>query len=102
MRWLLTAESFGADEALAAGLVSDVVEPGSQLDRALELAERIADNAPLAVQSALASSRAAQRAGRDAAAAHLRETAADLVVSEDAAEGMAAMMERRDPDYRGM
>ena len=73
MRWLLTAESFDANQALAAGLVTEVVAAGTQLERAVELAEMVAANAPLAVQSALANSRAAERAAKEASATQLRE-----------------------------
>jgi enoyl-CoA hydratase/carnithine racemase len=58
-------------------------------------------NAPLAAQAALAGQRRAERASRDAAAASLLESAQTLVTSKDAAEGMAAMMGRRDPVFRG-
>ena len=47
MRWLLTAETFGADDALAAGLLTEVAEPGRHVDRAVELAQQVAANAPL-------------------------------------------------------
>lgn len=48
MRWLLTGDEFDAAEALRIGVVSEVVEVGTQLDRAVELAERIAErSAPL-------------------------------------------------------
>ena len=100
-QWLLTGERFDASQAWAAGLVSEVVPVGEQLDRAVEVANRIAANAPLAVQSALAGHRAAERAARDAAAAQLRADANKLVTSSDAMEGVAAMLERRDPKYRG-
>jgi enoyl-CoA hydratase/carnithine racemase len=35
MRWLLTGDEFGADEAHRIGLVQEVVEPGKQLERAI-------------------------------------------------------------------
>jgi enoyl-CoA hydratase/carnithine racemase len=101
VRWLLTAEEFNADQALAAGLVTEVVAPGTQLDRAIELARAVAANAPLAVQAALANARAAERATRDAAAAHLREGVEAIFTSADAAEAMAAMLERRPPLFAG-
>jgi enoyl-CoA hydratase/carnithine racemase len=100
-RWLLTAETFDAEQALSAGLVSELVPAGRQLERALEVAQRIGANAPLAVQSALAGQRAAERASRDAAAQIVRDQAPGLIQTKDALEGMKAMMERRDPVYRG-
>jgi len=101
LRWLLTAESFDARQALEAGMVNEVVDVGAQLERAIEIAETIAASAPLAVQSALATSRAAERAERDAAAASVRESVAALITSGDAMEGMNAMIEKRAPHFTG-
>ncbi|MBW2529379.1 MAG: crotonase/enoyl-CoA hydratase family protein [Deltaproteobacteria bacterium] len=101
LRWMLTAESFTAAEALEAGLVSEVVPTGTQLDRAIELAAQVADNAPLAVQAALAAYRAAERAGREAALDQLQQRFPRVLGSKDAQEGMAAMLERRPPVFRG-
>lgn len=100
-RWLLTGERFDAAAALAAGLVSEVVPTGTQLDRALEIAEQIAANAPLAVQAALESQRAAERAARDAAVAVIRAKGPGLLQSADAAEGVASLLERRPPQFQG-
>lgn len=100
-KWLLGAEPFSASEALLAGMVTEVVEPGTQLDRAIEVAQQIATNAPLAVQSALAATRAGQRAARDAACAQMRQSMPQLLETADVAEGVAAMMERRPPKFTG-
>ncbi|MFH1573918.1 MAG: crotonase/enoyl-CoA hydratase family protein, partial [Acidobacteriota bacterium] len=100
-RYLLTAERFDADTAFRLGLISEITPPGRHLDRALEIARVIAANAPLAVQAALASARAAERAARDAAAAVLFERNAQIAASADAAEAIAAMLEKRQPVFRG-
>jgi len=44
MEWVATGRVFGAESALAAGLVSQVLAPDALLPRALELAREIADN----------------------------------------------------------
>src|SRR5262245_37072465 len=67
MRFLLTAEEFGAAEALRIGLVQEVVPPAQLLGRARALAHLIARQAPLGVQGTLANARKAQTAGFDAA-----------------------------------
>jgi enoyl-CoA hydratase/carnithine racemase len=54
MRWILTGDTFDAAEALRIGLVQEVVPDGEQYDRALAIAKRVAAQAPLAVQAALA------------------------------------------------
>lgn len=74
MRWMLTGDRFDAAEALRIGLVQEVVPTGTELARATELAERIAAQAPLAVQATLAAARAALPDVSDAAAALVPET----------------------------
>ena len=87
-RYLLSAETFDADTAFRLGLISEVTPVGEQLSRATEIARTIASNAPLAVQAAIASARAAERAARDAAVAVLFERNAQIAASGDAAERM--------------
>jgi enoyl-CoA hydratase len=48
--WMLTGRTVGADEALARGLVSELVDDGALVERAMEIAGQIAANAPLGVQ----------------------------------------------------
>ena len=47
----LTGEPISAEEAMDAGLLSALTEPGEALGAAISLAERIAENAPLAVKA---------------------------------------------------
>src|SRR5881227_535173 len=89
MRWLLTGDRFEAEEALRIGLVQEVTEPGGQLDRAVEIAERIATRAaPLGVRMTLASAQRAIREGERAAVEKLDEDVIALLGTEDGAEGM--------------
>ncbi len=53
MRYMLTGEAFDAQQALAMRVLTEVVEPGQELARALEYAERIAKAAPLAIRATL-------------------------------------------------
>src|SRR5262249_52233303 len=101
MRYLVTAETFDADAAFRLGLISEVTPTGQHLQRAVEIATAIAANAPLAVQAAIASARAAERVARDAASTVLFEYNARVAGSTDAAEGVAAMLEKRKPVFRG-
>ena len=64
MRFLLTAEDFGAAEALRIGLVQEVVPAGAHVQRAADLPHLIAQQAPLGVQATLASARAGLGRGR--------------------------------------
>ncbi len=100
MRWLLTGDEFDAEEALRLGLVQEVVEPGAQLDRAIALAERISEQAPLGVRATLASAAHALR-DPDAAAAQLQDNLVPLASSEDAAEGVQSFVERRPAVFKG-
>jgi enoyl-CoA hydratase len=101
MRWMLTAERFGAEEALRIGLVQEVVPDGTELSAAGAIAERIAAQAPLAVQAVLRSARAARRAAEEPVVADLPAQLQALAASADAAEGARAFQERRDPVWTG-
>lgn len=100
MRFLLTGEEFGAAEALRIGLAQEVVAPGQQLTRAVELATLIAAQAPLGVYGTLANARVAAR-GEAEAAEHLRALLPPLLESSDAAEGVASFVERREAQFTG-
>jgi enoyl-CoA hydratase len=57
MRFLLTAEEFGAAEAWRIGLVQEVMPAGAHVQRAADLTHPIAQQAPLGIQATLASAR---------------------------------------------
>lgn len=101
MRFLLTADEFGSAEAYRIGLVQEVVDPGRQLERATEIASRIAEQAPLGVQGTLANARTARDRGPDAAIEHLQELLPTIMDSEDAAEGVQSFLERRPGRFTG-
>lgn len=101
MRYLLTGDEFGADEAYRMGLVQEVCEPGRQREHAGALADRIAAAAPLGVQAALASARCWAREGEDAAKARLFPDLRLLFQTEDVREGLASFLERREARFQG-
>ena len=101
MRWILTGDLFDAAEAHRIGLVQEVVPDGTQYERGLELAQRIAAQAPLAVQAALANARLALREGDVAAAAALQPELVRLMGSEDASIGMTAFVTRTTAEFVG-
>jgi enoyl-CoA hydratase/carnithine racemase len=101
MKWLLSGDEFDAAEALAMGLVAEVVPAATVRARGLALAQRIAERAPLAVRATLASARTAREHGRDRAAAELMGHARPLFASADAREGILSFIERRDGRFTG-
>jgi enoyl-CoA hydratase/carnithine racemase len=101
MRWILTGDQFDAAEAHRIGLVQEVVPDGEQYARGLELAQRIASQAPLAVQAALANARLAIREGDAAAEAALQPALVRLVGTEDARRGMEAFATRTTAEFVG-
>lgn len=101
MRYILTGDPFDADEAYRMGLVQEVVDDGAQLGAALAIAERIAAQAPLAVQATLANAVIAVRDGDAAAAAALQPALVRLAGSEDARIGMQAFLTRTAAEFVG-
>ncbi|HEX5758009.1 MAG TPA: crotonase/enoyl-CoA hydratase family protein [Thermoanaerobaculia bacterium] len=101
MRYLLTGDELDAAEAYRLGVVQEVVADGRQLDRALELAAAVAEQAPLGVRTTRELALLAGREGPAAAAAALDARRLALVASADAAEGVASLIERRKPRFTG-
>jgi len=101
MRFLLTAEEFGAEQAQRIGLVQEVVAAGRQLDRAVELARMVAAQAPMGVQGTLSNARTARAAAERAAVEQLRELLPGILGSDDAAEGVRSFVERRAARFTG-
>jgi E-phenylitaconyl-CoA hydratase len=101
MLMLLTAERIDAQEALRTGLVSKVVPRERLMPAALEIAAKIAANAPLSVR---AIKRLAKR-GLDLPLAQAidaeRYVFGLLYQSEDRIEGRKAFAEKRKPQYKG-
>lgn len=98
---VLSGRMVEAEEALAMGLVLELVEPDSLEDRARELAESFMAGAPLA--QALAKQGVDASFESSFAEALTREGQSQAIVlgTEDAAEGIAAFLERRAPRWKG-
>lgn len=101
MQMILTGERISAGQALAAGLVSEVVEPEATVARAVEIASLIAAKAPLSVQLAKRSALAAFSLPLDQGLLFERQMVVETFKTEDRAEGMRAFLEKRSPVYRG-
>ena len=101
MELLLTGEAIDAATALRAGLVNRVVPADRLLDEARELASRIARCAPLAVQAARAAALRGLHLPLAEALALEQAYAEPLRATDDAAEGVRAFFERRQPEFKG-
>lgn len=101
MELALTGDPMPADRFHEFGVVNRLVEPGSAVDVALELAERLAKNGPLALE---ASKRILQEQ-YDWSSADMWEKqgaiSGPVFASEDAKEGANAFKEKRDPVWQG-
>jgi enoyl-CoA hydratase len=97
----LTGDSIGAERAHQLGLVNHLTQPGGARARALELADTIAQGAPVAVRASRRVMLAAV-GGDDALGWRLSAEAMDeAMASVDASEGVAAFIEKRAPQWSG-
>jgi enoyl-CoA hydratase len=98
---ILTGSPLSAEQALSWGLCNEVTEPGRALEHALVLAERICENAPLAVRAARRLALGAEHAADDTGWQNTSDAVASLVNTEDFKEGPRAFLERRRPIWTG-
>ena len=101
MKVLLTGEEFGAQEALRLNFVQEVVPAGTEFERALQIAETIAQQAPLAVQAVIENARQSLGNGPLVAASKILATQQRLYNSEDAKEGVQSFIEKRAARFVG-
>lgn len=100
-RYLLTGDEFGSAEAMRLGFVQEIVPAGAEFDRAFAITQTIAEQAPLAVQASLASSRRYVEHGPVGMAAEMDAMQRELSQSQDAAEGVRSFVERRKANFMG-
>ena len=101
MEMILTGEPIDAREAHRLGLVARVVPNELVIEDALTLAATIATKSPLALRLAKEAVNAAYETDLTQGLAHERRLFYLLFSSEDQKEGMAAFLEKRDPDFTG-
>jgi enoyl-CoA hydratase len=101
MEMLITGEPISGRRAYEVGLVGHVVPDGAALERAREIAGRIARNGPLAVRNIKASVLAAEAVPESEAFARESELGMAVVASNDAREGPRAFLEKREPNFTG-
>jgi enoyl-CoA hydratase len=101
MKWLLTGDEFDSAEALRLGLVQEVVPVGQQFERALAYAQRVAQQAPLAVQATIENARLSLGQGWMHSATHCTARNTFLYGTEDAIEGRKSFVEKRAAQFTG-
>ncbi len=101
MEMALTGDPIDAERGHELGLVNRLAEPGAAVDVALELADAVAKNAPLALAASKRIVVESPGWSEDEAWTKQGEIAGPVVVSEDAREGATAFAEKREPAWRG-
>jgi enoyl-CoA hydratase len=101
MELALGGEFIDGARAYELGLVNRATEPGKALDTALELAEQIAQNAPLALAASKKIVSQAQNWNEAEAWQRQDEIAGAVMTSDDAREGATAFAEKRPPEWKG-
>ena len=101
MEMALTSDPITSDEAHELGLVCRLADPGQAVEVALELASRIARNAPLAVAASKQILRGTRGLSEEDAWKVQGPHTAKVFTSEDAKEGPRAFAEKREPSWTG-
>lgn len=101
MQMVLSGEFITAHQALSFGLVSEVTIPEISLQRATELARKIATKPPIAVRLAKEALLKAYETTLDSGLNLERKSFTLLAATQDRNEGISAFMEKRQPNFTG-
>lgn len=98
LEMILTADMIDAGEAYRTGLVNYVIEQDGLISKAEELLGKILQRAPLAIAAAI---KAVNRAGYEDGFETEIKGFAERFATKDTAEGIAAFLEKRKPNFKG-
>jgi len=98
---ILFSKRIGAQEALEAGLITQVSTPEKLLDDALEFAQKLVNRAPIAVGCVLKAMSVGQYEGIDRGLEVEAEGSEIVSKSKDCIEGFTAFFEKREPNFTG-
>jgi enoyl-CoA hydratase len=98
---ILTGRVLAAAEALAIGLVSEVVPAGEAVARATAIGEEIAERGPIAVREAKRLIDLATEVDLDAGLAAELDASDRVFATDDLLEGARSFFDKRDPEYHG-
>jgi len=101
MELLMTGEFIDAQEAWRIGLINKVVPRDKLMDAIMELAEKLASKAPLALGAVKAVVNIGGEMDRDKGIYYAVQENALLFSTEDQKEGMQAFLEKRKPVFKG-
>lgn len=97
MEMLLTGEMISAEHACRIGLVNRVVEPGTELDEALRLANKISLKSPHAVARGKQAFYRQMEMDLASAYKYTSDIMVENLLAGDAKEGICAFLEKREP-----
>ncbi|WP_417798822.1 enoyl-CoA hydratase-related protein [Terasakiella pusilla] len=101
MRYVLTGDFMSAKQAYEAGLVAEIFAPEETLDQAINIAKKIAQKAPIAVELAKEAVLKASDSLLESGLAFERKAFAVLFSTSDQKEGADAFINKRPPVYKG-
>lgn len=102
LRLMLQGNALSAQEALSLGLVEGVCTAENLMDSAMELARDLAQRAPVAVAEIKKCVNAALELERDSSLAYDVRGIGELIVTQDAGEGLKAFLEKRAAMFKGI
>ncbi len=101
MEMILTGDMIDAKTALDFGLVNHVFAPEDLEEKTFELANKIAEKAPIALQMSKEAVKFASRSNLDEGLRREVDLFAICFSTDDKEEGVSAFLEKRKPDFKG-